>query len=303
MSPRNQQSCACGGSLGSAVLLGALVALAGAATANAAGRSVEADIGPTLIACADPNDMPFSNAAREGFENRIAELIAADLGVKSDSFWLAGHRTFLRRTLLDGMCDAVISFPPGVSPAVVTTRPYFASSFVTVTRADDSRRFNSFDDPWLKDARIGLQLVGAEGATTPPAIALADRGLSAHIVGFRMWAEDGVADPQGRIVDAVADGTIDVAFVWGPFGAWFARRHGEALRVTPVLSDPKRPDLQFVFPMAIAVRKSDAAFRDRLQVALDRRSDAIAAILRDAGVPLQPVPDMSASADGRDAPK
>ncbi len=245
---------------------------------------------PTFLVCADPANVPFSNKAQEGFENKIAAVLAEDLKARVGYFWFAGHKTFLRRTLLDGMCDAVISMPEGL-PATITTRPYFASSYVAVTRASDERRFVSFDDEWLHDARIGLQLVGHEGATTPPALSLSARGLNAHITGFPMWADEGEPEPpQGRIVDAVANGDIDVAFVWGPFAGSFAKKHGDKLRLTSITGDPKRPDVGFVFPMAVGVRKSDADFRDRLQQALDRHESEIAAILREAGVPLVPAP-------------
>ncbi|MGO9673157.1 MAG: quinoprotein dehydrogenase-associated putative ABC transporter substrate-binding protein [Methylocella sp.] len=266
--------------------------LAAALTANlAAAAAAETDApgaSPALVVCADPANLPYSNEAREGFENKIAALLADDLHAELRYFWFAEHKTFLRRTLLDGRCDAVISVPASLS-VVAATQPYFTSSYVAVTRANDARRFTSFDDPWLRDARIGLQLVGNEGATTPPAVALSGRGLNQHITAFPMWSEAGDKNPQGRIVDAVADGSIDVAFVWGPFGGYFARAHDAALRVEPVTSDPQMPDLAFVFPMAIGVRKADAALRDRLQEALNRHSAEIGAILRDDGVPTIPV--------------
>jgi mxaJ protein len=240
---------------------------------------------PAFVVCADPANPPYSNKAGEGFENKIAALIAADMRVELSYFWFVAHKSFLRRTLLDGLCDAVISLPLGL-PSVETTRPYFTSSFVAVTRANDARRFTSFDDSWLREARIGLPLVGHEGATTPPALSLSARGINEHITPFPMWSEEGDADPQGKIIQAVADGSIDVAFVWGPFAGHFAKPFGEALRVAPIVGDPKNPELAFAFPMAIGVRKSNADFRDRLQEALDRHGPEIEAILHDAGVPM-----------------
>lgn len=240
-----------------------------------------------LRVCADPSNLPYSNKAREGFENKIADILAADMKAQVDYFWFAGHRSFMRRTLLDGVCDVVISAPSGL-PGTVTTRPYFRSFYMAVTRANDAHGFSSFDDPWLKEAKIGLQLVGNEGATTPPAMSLAARGANAHITGFAMWADDSDPTPQGRIVDAVADGAIDIAFVWGPFAGHFAKRRGAALRLDPIMSDSAQPELSFVFPMAVAVRKTDMALRDRLQEALDRHPLEIEAILREAGVPFLP---------------
>jgi quinoprotein dehydrogenase-associated probable ABC transporter substrate-binding protein len=234
--------------------------------------------------CADPGNLPYSNKALEGFENDVAKILADDLGAELDYFWFAQHKGFLGRTLMQQRCDAVLSVPTELG-LVAVTRPWFTSSYVAVTRADDARRFASFDDPWLQDARIGLQLVGNEGATTPPAVALSRRGANRNITAFPMWSEDETGAPQGDIVHAVAEGKIDVAFVWGPFAGYFARAHGAALRLEPILADPKSPDQSFVFSMSIGVRKSDGDLRDRLQQALDRHAGAVTAALEAHGVP------------------
>lgn len=269
-----------------ALLAGCSPAFAGDAPPAVSSEQQNVDgPGKVLMVCADPANLPYSNKAREGFENKIADIIASEMNAGVDYFWFAGHKTFMRRTLLEGMCDVVLATPQGL-PGTVTTRPYFTSSFVAVTRATDERKFQSFDDPWLKDAKIGLQLVGNEGVTTPPVMSLAARGLNQHITGFPMWGDENDRDPQGKIVDAVASGEIDVAFIWGPFAGHFAKKYGAALQVEPILGDPQRPEVSFVFPMAVSVRKADTVLRDDFQRALDRRQADIAAILRDAGVPL-----------------
>jgi quinoprotein dehydrogenase-associated probable ABC transporter substrate-binding protein len=263
-----------------AVLAAALFASAGAAGA--------ADAEPVALrVCADPANLPYSDSRREGFENRIAAVLAKDLGAKLSYYWYGEHRSFLRRTLLDGQCDLIVSVPAGLE-MVAETRPYFASAYVAVTRAKGGRHFDSFDDPWLKDARIGLQLAGREGMTTPVAVALSRRGINQHLIPFEMWGKAGDPKPQSRIVDAVADGTIDIALVWGPFAGYFAKAHGSMLRLDPIAGDAQAPDLVFTFPMAIAVRKDDIALRDRLQAALDRHADDIAAILSDYRIPTLP---------------
>lgn len=269
-----------------------LLAAAGMAWVAAASPARAADR-PVLAVCADPSNLPYSNEKQEGFENRIASLLAADFHADLRYTWNQERRSFFRRTLFAGACDVVISVPamlPTAMPKLAVTKPYFASSYVAVTRTGDTRRFTSFDDPWLRDANIGLQLIGIDGANTPPAMALTRRGINQHITGFRMWADDSVANPQGRIIEAVADGSIDVALVWGPFAGYFAKAHGAGLRIASVTTDTKYPDQIYVFPMAMGVRSADTALRDRLQSAIDRHATEIAAILHDFGVPAIPVP-------------
>jgi mxaJ protein len=239
-----------------------------------------------LAVCADPNSLPYASDKQPGFENRIAELLAADQHATLRYTWFAPIRGFLRNTLLAGACDVVIGMPaalPGLPVAM--TRPYYAASYVAVTRANDPRHFTSFDDPWLKTATIGVLLLGDDEAITPPQVALSNRGITQHITGFPMRTSHAVANPQSRIIDAVADGTIDVAFVWGPLAGYFAKQHGVALRLDNVTADPKNPEYEFVYAMAMGVRKTDTSLRDRLQAAIDRHQTEIAAILSDYGIP------------------
>ncbi len=259
----------------------ALVALASAgATAADAPRAV-------LSVCADPTDLPFSDEKGEGFENRIAEVLAADLHADLHYTFVQERRSFFRKTLFSSACDVVISVPaalPDSLPNMIVTRPYYNASYVAVTRTADRNGFAGFDDPWLKDAKIGLQMITAEGANPPPAISLGQRGASWNIHGFLPWGGDDDLAPQRRIIDAVASRDIDVAFVWGPIGAYFARMHGGALSVKPIAGDPALPWLLYRYPMALAVRKDSVALRDRLQQALDLHHEAVVDILNRYGL-------------------
>lgn len=254
-----------------------------AAAAQVAG-GVDATV-RELAVCADPANMPYSNERGEGYENRIADLLASELHAQLRYTWNMQRRSFLRRTLNAHRCDVVIGMPPGI-PGLASTRPLYTSSYVFVTARARHAPPKDFDDPALRDMRIGLQALGAEGANPPPAMALARRGLVQHIVGFPMWADEDEESPVARLIDAVAKGDLDVAIVWGPFAGWFARGYGEALQLTPAGPDPQMPALAFSYPMSLAVRRDDSALRDELQAALDRRQQDIAAILRDYRVPL-----------------
>lgn len=264
------------------------VAAAAAVGAGPAVGAEPATAGATLAVCADPGNLPYSSSKLDGFENRIAALLAADLHRTLRYAWAPQRSNFFNRTLLAGACDVVISVPaslPKSLPAIATTRPWFTSTYVAVTRAADKRHFIGFDDAWLKSARIGLQLIGGGDVNTPPAMALSSRGITNNITGFSPWDSAGDA-PQSKIIDAVANKSIDVALVWGPFGGYFAKPYGNALKLEAVTQDPASPGLAFTFPMAAAVRSADTALKDALQAAFDRNATQFAAILRDYNIPI-----------------
>ncbi len=232
-----------------------------------------------LRVCADPNNLPFSNQQREGFENRIAEVLADELGAQVTYTWWAQRRGFLRNTLNAGVCDVVMGLP-AQAEMVRTTRPYYASSYVFVTRGDTS--VTSLDDERLKAWRIGVPLVGDDGAAPPPAFALARRGLAQNIRGYSVYGDYREPNPPARLVTAVAHDEIDVALAWGPLAGYFATRQDVPLRVTPIGADAETP---MSFAIAIGVRRSDAALAQELDAALEKRRAEIDAILTAYGVP------------------
>lgn len=238
-----------------------------------------------LRVCADPNNLPFSNRRREGFEDRIAALLAQDLDADLQYTWWAQRRGFVRETLRAGRCDVVLGVPTSFERALVT-RPYYRSSYVFVTRADRALDVRSFDDAALRTLRIGVQLVGDDYANPPPAHALARRGIVQNVVGYTVYGDYAQEPPTAPIVQAVARGEIDVAVVWGPLGGWLARESTVPLSVAPVRPQIDLPFLPFVFDIAMGVRRGDDALKGELDAFLLRRRGEIDAILRSYGVPL-----------------
>jgi mxaJ protein len=232
-----------------------------------------------LRVCADPNNLPFSNERREGFENRVAALLAEELGASVDYTWWAQRRGFIRNTLKAGDCDLVMGLPAGAEMAR-TTAPYYRSTYVFVTRAD-APEILSFDDPRLRDLRIGVQLIGDDGVNTPPSHALARRGIVQNVRGYMVFGDYREPSPPARIVAAVAAGELDVALVWGPLAGYFAQQQG--LRVAPVR--PAVDDPPMAFDIAIGVRPEDEALRNALDAALQARRAEVDAILARYGVP------------------
>jgi mxaJ protein len=258
--------------------LALLAALGAAACARA-----EAEPARELKVCADPNNLPFSNAKGEGFENRIAELVARDLGARVRYTWWAQRRGFFRSTLKAGTCDVVIGMPATLEMAAAT-RPYYRSTYVFLTRRDRGLDLRSFDDPRLKTLRIGVQIVGDDGFNTPPVHALTRRGVIGNLRGYTVYGDYSRPNPPAAIVDAVADGEVDVAIVWGPLAGWFAKQAKAPLSIVPVRPQIDPPFLPFVYDISMGTRRGDT-LTTRLNDIIVRRRAEIERILDDYGVP------------------
>jgi mxaJ protein len=237
-----------------------------------------------LRVCADPNNLPFSNAAGEGLENALATLVARELDATVEYTWQPQRRGFVRTTLGAGVCDVMMEAPSSFE-RVLATAPLYRSTYVFVVRREGGPSVRSFDDPVLRHARVGVQLVGDDYANTPPAHALARRGIVDNVRGYTVFGDYGQPNPPARIVDAVARGDVDVAVVWGPLAGYFATREPVALDLVPVSPQIDLPFLPFVFDVSMGVRRGDTALRDELDGVIRRRRTDIDAILRTFGVP------------------
>jgi len=244
-----------------------------------------AQTGDALRVCADPNNLPFSNSARAGFENAIAELVGRELRRPVQYEWWAQRRGFVRNTLNAGTCDLVVGTAAGME-MLATTRPYYRSTYVFVSRRDRHLAIRSFDDPALRRLKVGVQLIGDDAANTPPAHALANRGIIRNVTGFTVYGDYRQPNPPARIIDAVTNGTVDVAVVWGPLAGYFAKRSRVALDIVPVSPRVDLPYLPMVFDIAMGVRRADTTLRARLDEVIVRRRPAIDSILKSFGVPL-----------------
>jgi mxaJ protein len=219
----------------------------------------------------------------EGFENRIADLIAQDLGATVSYTWHAQRRGFLRETLKADLCDLVIGLPSNIE-GVRTTAPYYRSSYVFVTR-ESGPAVTSFNDDVLRDHVVGVQLVGDDGWNTPPAHALSRRGIVQNVRGYSLYGDYREPNPPARIVEAVAKGEVDIAIVWGPLAGYFASRQPVRLQLTPVKPQFDGPKLPMVWDISMAVRKEDEALRQEVDAALARHGLEIDAILAQYGLP------------------
>src|SRR3989442_11580864 len=238
-----------------------------------------------LRVCADPYDMHFSNSQGEGFENKIAQVVARDLNATVINYWWPSRRGVLRNSILGGFCDVMIQAPVGLDP-VATTKPYYRSTYYFVFRADRGLQLRSLDDTILKRLKIGVNMIGYDYTNTPPAHALGSRGI-VGLVGFGNFLNpDPKADHPQDIVDAVAKDSIDVAIVWGPKAGYWVKREAVPLTMVPLPDSDAVSGMPFAFDMAMGVRHRDKALKAQLDSVIERRRGDIVAILNDYGVPL-----------------
>jgi mxaJ protein len=234
---------------------------------------------------ADPNNLPFSNSREEGFENKLAKILAHDLNAKLAYVWQPQRRGFFKDTLGAGRCDAVMGVPAGLSQCT-TSRPYYRSTYVFVFPKARNQLFDSVDAPALRKMKIGVQLMG-DGQISPPAHALIERGLADNLVGFSLYSDDREENPPAEIIRAVALKKIDAAIAWGPLAGYFARQQAVELAVKPILQ-PSDGTVPYAFDICVGIRKDDTKLRDQVDAILLKHRADIAKLLDEFAVPRTP---------------
>jgi quinoprotein dehydrogenase-associated probable ABC transporter substrate-binding protein len=237
-----------------------------------------------LRICADPNNLPFSNQRQEGFENRIAAVLARETRSTPRVHLVGAAARLYPEHASRRLCDIVMGVPREMD-MLLTTAPYYRSTYVFVTRRDRRIHVDSLDSPELRKLRIGVQTVGDDYANTPPAHALAKRGIVQNVHGYSVTADYSQPNPPARIIEAVARSEIDIAIAWGPMAGYFARQQPVALEVTPVSPQKDSPSLPLVYDISMGVRRGETAFKSEIETAIAKHRAEIRKILDDYGVP------------------
>lgn len=236
-----------------------------------------------LRVCSDGNNLPFSNEAEEGFENALAQMIAADMNRTVEYTWRPQRRGFIRNTLNAESCDLVMGVPSGFE-LTATTQPYYRSTYATVSRSEDDLHIEALDDPRLRKLQIGIHAIGDDYSNPPPAQVLGSLGIKANVHGYSIYGDYSQPNPPRALVDAVAAGDIDVAIAWGPTAGYFAQQQDTPLDVTPIVSAPS--PLPMAFSISLGLRRGEDDFKHQLEAILEERADDITALLASYGVPL-----------------
>lgn len=269
---------------GAKLIVIATLALVGAALPGVAGaQDTEAEDSIELVdphvfrACADPRNLPFSNEAGEGFENKIAELLAGKLGKSAAYTFYPGATGFIRNTLNAHRCDVVLGIAQG-DDLVQPTNPYYRTSYAAAYRTGGPLEgLDSLSDPRLMTAKIGIV------AGTPPATYLAENGLLGRIKSYPLGVDTRYDSPTHDMMDDLDRGEIDVALLWGPIGGYYALKAKTATKVVPLLKEHDGP--QMVYRIVMGVRHSDQNWKRALNKLISENQSEIQAILRSYGVP------------------
>jgi quinoprotein dehydrogenase-associated probable ABC transporter substrate-binding protein len=244
---------------------------------EALGQTSEAIDRSSLRVCADPANLPFSNQAGEGFENKIAELLAAELGVPVRYAWYPQATGFVRQTLMARKCDLVIGISLGFE-LLQNTNPYYRSSYALVYRADSGLSATSLDDPGLKALRLGVV------AGTPPSSLLAKYGLLGRVRPYQLVADTRFDQPAKQMIDDVAAGEVDVGVVWGPIAGYHAKNHNPKLLVVPLRTEPG--EVRMDYRITMGVRFNEPNWKREINDLIKNKQPEINVILSEYGVPL-----------------
>lgn len=264
--------------LAGALLLGSLSIANGQPAPPTGDLSIELIDPQVLRVCADPRNMPFSNEKGEGFENKLAELLAAKLQKKLDYVFFPQATGFVRMTLGAHRCDVIMGFPQGDDIAQ-GTNPYYRTSYALVSkRGSGLEDVATLEDEKLKGKHIGIV------AGTPPATNMAVNGLMANAKPYPLVIDTRIDSSAMMMIQDLAAGQIDAAVLWGPMAGFYAKSADPPLHVTPLVKETTGPRL--VYRIGMGVRGADQNWKRMLNRLIQENQPAINKVLLDFGVPL-----------------
>ena len=232
----------------------------------------------TLRVCADPANMPFTNEEGEGFENKIAELMAEKLGLALDYTWFPQATGFYRMTLGAKRCDVVMGYVAAGDP-ILNTNAYYRSAWVLITKKDsDLAGVDTLEDPRLKGRRIGVI------AGTPPGDLLTRNGLMPLARPYALMVDRRFDSPAEAMIADIDDGEIDAGILWGPIGGYYAKKSDVPLSVVPLVKEKGDPSL--IYRITFGIRPGELNWKHQLNGFITQEQGAINRILLDYGVPL-----------------
>lgn len=254
---------------------------------------------PALKVCTAENEMPYSNKNGEGFENKLAQYVAGQLGRKLETVTWTDPRYFIRDYVDKGLCDVVMGVDQG-DPRLSTTAPYYRSGYVFISREQDALDLQNWDSPALKTAK---RIAFAPGSPAETMLRVIGRyndmfNYQQELVDFKSRRNQYIKYENDKLVNEVAAGKADIAVLWGPAAARYVKASGTPLTMTVIPDNNQRADgekVGFHYSTSIGVRKGDTALLAQLNKIIKDQQDEIAAILEADGIPLLDQPDTALS--------
>jgi quinoprotein dehydrogenase-associated probable ABC transporter substrate-binding protein len=252
----------------------ALVTVAGVAQA----QRVDLVDRAALRVCADPANMPFSNDKSEGFENKIADIVAGELKIPVEYIWFPQATGFIRQTLFARRCDVVMGYAQG-DEMVLNTNPYYRSTYALVYRKGTGLDgVDTLAEPRLQGKRIGVV------AGTPPGTIMAQLGLLQHAKPYPLMVDRRFDSPGERMIGDIQSGAIDAGVLWGPMAGYFAGKAGDALVVAPITKETG--GARMAYRITFGVRPLEDDWKRQLNTVIAKRQADLDAVLLQFGVPL-----------------
>jgi quinoprotein dehydrogenase-associated probable ABC transporter substrate-binding protein len=231
-----------------------------------------------LRVCADPHNLPFSNQQGEGFENKLAELLADKLGKKLAYTWYPQAPGFVRNTLGSYKCDVIMGFPQG-NDLVQSTNPYYRTSYALVFKAGNGLDgVDTLGDPRLKEKHIGIV------AGTPPSNTISANGLMINAKPYPLVVDTRFDSSADAMIKDIAAGVIDAGVLWGPMAGYFAKQASPPMTVVPLTREAS--PLPLVYRIGMGVRGADQEWKRSLSRFIEENQPAINELLLGYGVPL-----------------
>jgi quinoprotein dehydrogenase-associated probable ABC transporter substrate-binding protein len=229
-------------------------------------------------ACGDPRNLPFSNDKSEGFENKLAELLAAKIGKKLSFTYFPQATGFVRMTLGSYRCDVIMGFPQGDDQAQVTI-PYYRTTYALITkRGSGLEEVTTIDDPRLKDKRIGVV------AKTPPSTNMAVNGLLGRAKSYPLFIDTRADSSAQAMIDDLNQGIIDCGILWAPMAGYFAAKANPPLVVAPLVKETAGP--QMIYRIGMAVRPADQEWKRTLNKLIMENQAEINKLLISYNIPI-----------------
>jgi mxaJ protein len=257
-------------------------------------KATEAADPSVLRVCASQVEAPYSTRDGDGFENKIAKALSTAMGRKVSFAWSEKPAIYTVRDQLDQKtCDVVIGLDTG-DERVLTSKPYYRAPYVFVMRKDSPLDITSWDSPDLKKAnKIAIAPDG------PAQVMLEKLGLFntnfnyiKSLTGFKSKRNQYIRIEPQRYVDEVASGKADVAVVFAPEVARYAKQRGDQVKLVVIPDNATRSDgqhLPFHFDQSIGVRKDDKKLLNEVDAALEKARPEIETILKEEGIPLDAI--------------